>query len=75
MVTVKQLKMHFLWVCIIRRKQSETRTDRRTHVALDDMKNDSPDISASTSNLVYQNVAEIQRPAQGITSCIQGESK
>ena len=47
---------------VIRRKQSETNSDKRTTpVELDDIKND----TASTSNLVYQNVANIRRPVKG----------
>ncbi|KAL9950690.1 hypothetical protein ACROYT_G043229 [Oculina patagonica] len=47
-----------------RRMQSETKSDNsRTPVELDDLKNESPDLSASTSNLVYQNVADLHGSA------------
>ena len=76
---VKLLNKKVMILChfVIRKKrQSETKTDSRIPVELDDLKNDSPDTSASTSNLVYQNVAELHRPAKGIImSCIQVETK
>ncbi|KAJ7357741.1 hypothetical protein OS493_023214 [Desmophyllum pertusum] len=57
---------------VIRRKQSETNSDKRTTpVELDDIKND----TASTSNLVYQNVANIRRPVKGVEEAAAPEEK
>ena len=58
---------------VIRRKQSEPNHDRsrRTPVELDDLKNDSPDLTPSTANLVYQNVAQLQQPGKGKLSCME----
>ena len=55
--------------------QSETKDSKRTRVELDDMKNESPDLTASTSNLVYQNVGDLQRSAKGKMSSQQGGTK
>ena len=67
--------LRYILCCfVIRRKQSETERNgsKRTPVELDELKNDSPDLTASTSNLVYQNVAQLQQPAKGkIISCIE----
>jgi len=58
---------------INRRKQQETaRQDRssRNPVELNSLENETPDITASTSNLVYQNVVKLQQPAKGKLSYI-----
>ena len=58
---------------VTRRKQSEANRDKpgRARVELDELRNDSPDLTASTSNLVYQNVAQLQQPAKGKISCTE----
>ena len=62
---------------VIRRKQSESNRDRsrRTPVELGDVENDSPDWTASTSNLVYQNVAQLQQPGKGKIYCMEEKNK
>ena len=58
---------------LIRRKQSEANRERprRARVELDELRNDSPDLTASTSNLAHQNVAQLQQPTKGNISCIE----
>ena len=58
---------------VIRRKHSEANRDRprRPRVELDELRNDSRDLTASTSNLAYQNVAQLQQPEEGNIYCIK----
>ncbi|CAH3116195.1 unnamed protein product [Pocillopora meandrina] len=44
-----------------RRRQSRSKSAGERSVQLDDIKDDSQDLTSSTSNLVYQNVADIRR--------------
>ena len=55
------------WFINRRKQQEATRQDgsSRNPVELNDLENDTPDITGNTSNVVYENVAELQQPAKG----------
>ncbi|XP_066015608.1 receptor-type tyrosine-protein phosphatase F isoform X2 [Pocillopora verrucosa] len=48
-----------------RRRQSRSKSAGERSVQLDDINDDSQDLTSSTSNLVYQNVADIRRTIHG----------